>query len=202
FGRERDGAVSCVDVKRLDAEGVADEPGAAVGADEAEGVHAAQAIEGSLAFLRVDVQQRFEIGASVEFGAELIFFGELNVIIDFAVADDRAACGVQRLPAAFEIDDREARVGEGVCRALFDADAIGAAVGDGVDQRLRAARFTDDAGDAAHQRPPNLSKSACHWATMAFSENLSSTRRRPEAMRAVRRSGSVRMVRTRSARAA
>ena len=58
------------------------------------------------------------------------------------------------LPTAFEVDDRKARVGERVFFTFFDADAVGAAVGDGVDQRLRAGRFTDDAGDAAHQRTP------------------------------------------------
>jgi len=34
------------------------------------------------------VQQRFEIGAGAEFRAELIFLGEFDVIVDFAVADD------------------------------------------------------------------------------------------------------------------
>ena len=48
-------------IERLDAEGIADQPRSAVGADQAKRVHAAQALEGGGALLRVDVQQRFEV---------------------------------------------------------------------------------------------------------------------------------------------
>ncbi len=129
-------------------------------ADQAEGVHAAKLVEGLLALLGVEVQQGLEIGAGGQLALEAELLGQLLVIIDLAVADHGAAGGVQGLPAALQVDDRQARVGHGPLDALtvdgFGADAVRAPVGDGpghFPRGLGRAR-TDQSDDAAHQFTP------------------------------------------------
>jgi len=57
-------------------------------------------IERRFAFLRIDVQQRFEIRAGAELAFELICLGQFYVIVDLAIADNGAARRMQWLPAA------------------------------------------------------------------------------------------------------
>jgi hypothetical protein len=62
------------------------------------------------------VEQGLEIRAGLQLVLEAERFDQLDVVVDLAVADDGRAAGVERLPAAFEVDDRQAGVGDGTSR--------------------------------------------------------------------------------------
>ncbi len=187
LGGEQDPPLVVSEVERLDPEPVAHQPGAAVAAHEAEGVHAAQPIERRLALLGVDVEQGLEVRACGEPALQLELVDQLQVVVDFPVADHGRARRVQRLPAMLQVDDGQARVGQGGVGQGLHPGPVGAAVGEGLDQGpgLRLVRFADDARDPAHGAPqpsPNWAKTSRHLATMARFANSVATRSSPAAV--------------------
>ena len=151
---EGDRALVLQQVERLDAERVARQPGAPVRADQAEGVHAAQAVEGGGPFLGVEVQQGLEVRAGGELVLQVELLGQFDIVVDLAVADNGRARAMQGLPAACEVDDRQARMGERAARRLLHEDAVRSAVLQGFDHGAGRAAGAEHAGDGAHQAAP------------------------------------------------
>ncbi len=150
--REGQPLAPIADVQRLDPERVARQRLGSVG-QQAQGVHAAQLGQGLRSHPAPQVQQRLEVRTGVQAG-QAVLGDQFEVVVDFAVADHRGAGGVQRLPAALQVDDRQPRVGEGEAGAGLGADAVGTAVGDGLDHPPHPAfvrRTTQHAGDPAHR---------------------------------------------------
>ena len=56
------------------------------------------------------MEEGLEIGAGVELILQAELFDQLEVVVDFPIADDRGAGGAERLPAALQVDDRQPRV--------------------------------------------------------------------------------------------
>jgi hypothetical protein len=81
-------------------------------------------LKGPFSFPGVEVEEGLEIGAGVELILQAELFDQLEVVVDLAVADDRGAGGVQRLPAALQVDDRQARVCQRGLAYLLDADPV------------------------------------------------------------------------------
>ena len=154
LGREQHRAVLLQHIERLDAERVADQPCAAVPPHQAQGVHAAQALEGGGTFLLVQVQQGLEIRAGREHVLQAERGGQLDIVIDLAIADDGRSGRMQRLPAALQVDDRQPGVGEGQALMILHPHPVGAAVGQGLDHRARRPGPVQHPGYAAHQPAP------------------------------------------------
>ena len=91
LGGELQDALGLAPVERLDAERIAHQPHPPVVADQAEGVHAAQLVEGLLALLGIEVQEGLEVRAGGQLALEAVFLGQFLVVVDLAVADHRAA---------------------------------------------------------------------------------------------------------------
>ena len=193
--------VALQEVEGLDAEGVADQPGAPVAPHQAEGVHAAQPQEGVGPFPRIEVQQGLEVGAGGQAPLQAVVPGELQVVVDLAIADHHRARGVQGLPAPLEVDDRQPGVGEGDPRQGLGADAVRAPVQQGGDEVGGGDLAVDHAGYAAHQPAPWAAKSSRQRSTTAARENSPATRARPASARAWRPVASSRRSRIAPARA-
>ena len=119
-------------VQRLDAEAIAREQQAAVGAiPDREREHALQPLDASLAFLFVEVQDRFGVAArAVAVPAPLEIRPQLRVVVDLAVEDDphRLVFVGHRLVAAGHIDDRQAPVAEAGGTVDVEAGGVRTAV--------------------------------------------------------------------------
>ena len=129
FGGEGQAGVVFQQVERLDAERIARQPGPAIAADQTEGIHAAQTLEGVRAFASVEMQQRLEVRAGGQLALQVEIAGQFQVIVDLAIADHRPASRVQRLPAALQVDDREPRVGQRGAGDLLQPHPVRSAMG-------------------------------------------------------------------------
>ena len=108
------------------------------------------------------MQKGLEVGACGQGALEAEFIGQLKIVIDLAIADHRRACSMQRLPAALQINDRQAGVCEGNAGQILHPDAVRTAMLERVDQSAGRDRPVQDAGYAAHQRAPRSENRSRH----------------------------------------
>ena len=100
---------------------------------------AVQVLHETVAVLLVEVDDHLRVGVRVEaVPLALEVAPQLDVVEDLAVEDDPdgLVLVVDRLPAALEVDDREAGVGEAHASVHQGAEAVGAAMLQGPNHRL------------------------------------------------------------------
>ena len=111
---------------------------------EREGEHALQAIEEGDPPGLVGVQEGFAVGVRGKAMAERFQFGaQFAVVVDFAVGDQREAAVfvVERLRAAFEIDDGEPRMQQAYIARYMPALPVRAAMGQALRHVVEHGRF-------------------------------------------------------------
>ncbi len=127
-------------VERFLAEVVArDNQLAAAHVPETEREHAAQVLDQALAVAFVERNDQFAVAVGLERVAALLeILAQLPVVVDLAVADhpDRPVGIQQRLPPAFEVDDRQPAMAEN-CAVLAE---LPLAIGPAVPQRVQHPR--------------------------------------------------------------
>ncbi len=118
-------------VQRDDAQVIAaDQVGVFFGVIQGKGEHALQIVEELRAFLLIQRQDHFTVGAGLEGIAVAQLLAQRLVVVNFAV--DRQNVGVrsvvQRLSAVVDVDDRQAFVSQNGFVAGVNAGPIRAAV--------------------------------------------------------------------------
>ena len=179
-------------VERLDAERVArqHQPSGRRVVDR-DGVHAAKPIGEAGAVAVVEVQRRL----AVRLGPKRRVAErrpEFDVVVDLAIrGEDDAIRAGQRLGAAVQIDDREARVDQPDAGRHVPPRSVGSTVGKRRLHRVqrrgigRGSVGRHDPRDPAHQRT-NLANSARYSSTTDFSVNRASKAARPAVTSACR----------------